>query len=96
MMPNKKAPRDGASAGGVLSREGYAAIPAWEGSLAYSTFAADYSGGTAADLHGTSPLPCPVEMRIQCTGRPERCQWNQGYFHVRKSAIFPIRLPFLH
>jgi len=83
MMPNKKAPRDGASASGVLSREGYAAIPAWEGSLAHST-SADYSGGTAADLHGTSPLPCPVEMSIQCTVRLEGCQWNQGYFPGRK------------
>jgi hypothetical protein len=30
---------------------------AWEGSLAYG-FAADYSGGTAADLHSLPRFPC--------------------------------------
>ena len=31
--------------------------PAWEGSLAFG-FSADYSGGTAADLHGLPRFPC--------------------------------------
>ncbi len=38
------------------SREGHATSAAWEGSLADGD-EADHSGGTAADLHGTSPLP---------------------------------------
>ncbi len=41
---------------GGLSREGHATSATWEGSLADGG-EADHSGGTAADLNGTSPLP---------------------------------------
>jgi hypothetical protein len=54
---NKKSPREiGARNAGTLSREGHPTAAAKEGSLACGDEAA-YSGGTAADLHGTSPLP---------------------------------------
>jgi hypothetical protein len=42
---------------GALSREKRNLSAAREGSLAYGC-AADYSGGTAADLHGLPRIPC--------------------------------------
>ena len=47
---------------GVLSREEHATSSAWEGSLA-NGIVADHSGGTAADFHGTSPLPEPASCK---------------------------------
>src|ERR1700738_32476 len=42
------------------------AIPAArEGGLAYG-LSADYSGGTAADLHGLPRFPCLQKMKLQC------------------------------
>ena len=66
---------------------------AWEGNLAHG-IAADDSGGTAAELHGTSPLPELVQMSIQFTVHGKACQWNHVRFRVRESAILPVRLAF--
>ena len=56
--PNEKAPceqRWGSMTAPLLAKS---AIPAArEGSLAYG-FSADYSGGTAAELHGLPRCPC--------------------------------------
>jgi hypothetical protein len=59
--PQKKAPQDaGAGSDWALSREERTSAAASEGSLADGNRFADYSGGTAADLHGTSALPTPA------------------------------------
>jgi len=61
----------GPVAGGVPSREERATICGWEGSLAFGNFA-DHSGGTAADFHGSSPLPelanCEFQFKAPCDG----------------------------
>jgi hypothetical protein len=60
-------------AGGVPSREVGPTTAAREGSLALGD-EAEYSGGTAAELHGTSPLPLPAGCPNQFTRRGEGCQ----------------------
>src|SRR3981189_3697769 len=65
MVTNKKAPceqRWGSKTALLLAKSAISA--AREGSLAYG-FSADYSGGTAADLHGLPPHPClQIEIRV--------------------------------
>src|SRR5262249_50982858 len=64
---NKNPARSRERSGGVLSREVGPTTAAREGSLALGD-EADYSGGTAADLHGTSPLPWPAGFLIEFNG----------------------------
>src|SRR5579859_1637965 len=59
--------------GGVPSREVGPTTAAREGSLALGD-EAEYSGGTAAELHGTSPLPLPAGCPNQFTRRGWECQ----------------------
>ena len=76
---HKKAPQDaGAGSDRALSREERTSAAASEGSLADGNRFADYSGGTAADLHGTSALPTPANCRLSV-----RCV-RQGVNEVNK------------
>ena len=49
-----------------------------EGNLALGN-EAEYSGATAAELHGTSPLPLPADVQISLRGveRSVNRRWNQ-------------------
>src|SRR5208337_1839327 len=72
---------------GVLSREEHATSSAWEGSLA-NGIAADHSGGTTADSHGTSPLPEPASCKnsLRCDGGSvnEMEKFVMGQFPIRR------------
>src|SRR6516162_3992704 len=59
--------------GGVLSREVGPTTAAREGNLAFG-ISTDHSGGTAAELHGTSPLPWPAECLFEFTRLVGGCQ----------------------
>ena len=71
---NKKSRQENRDrAGGALSREVAPTTAAREGNLAFG-ISTDHSGGTAAELHGTSPLPWPAECLFEFTWLTLRCQ----------------------
>ena len=71
---NKKSRQENRDrAGGVLSREVGPTTAAREGNLAFG-ISTDHSGGTAAELHGTSPLPWPAECLFEFTWLTLGCQ----------------------
>jgi hypothetical protein len=53
-----------------------------EGDLALGD-EAEHSGGTAAELHGTSPLPWPAGCPNQFTRRGEGCQSSAEFLEIQ-------------
>jgi hypothetical protein len=65
------------------------AVPseAWEGSLAYG-FAADHSGGTAADSHGLPRIPClQIKVRVYVAHRGVSMQAKGARFRKRPLQV---------
>jgi len=63
IFDNKKTRRETRSCCSVPSREVSPTAAAREGLAWLSRDEAEYSGGTAAELHGTSPLPLPADVK---------------------------------
>src|SRR5215469_15932365 len=77
---NKKSRQENRDrAGGVLSREVGPTTAAREGNLAFG-ISTDHSGGTAAELHGTSPLPWPAECLHEFTRLVWGCQRAADFY----------------
>src|SRR5271157_6422627 len=72
---------------GVLSREEHATSSAWEGSLA-NGIAADHSGGTTADSHGTSPLPEPASCKNSLRREGRSVNGSGGIFSPGNQRFF--------